>query len=215
MKRKLTDLLRDRAAGSAAEFALVLPLLLIFLLGIVDVGRLMWTWNQAEKATQMGVRYAVVTEPVPSGLSTFNFVGTGGLTQGDAILGTAYGGMACTNPTGTAANPVGSVTCACTGNCPWGTAADSGEDVPFNRIYKHMQRFLSPLQPKNLKVLYQPSGLGFAGNPHGPDISPVVTVELTGLIFKPVSLSLFGASVPLPSFSAALTMEDGQGSQSN
>jgi len=69
---RLSHLVRETRGGSAAEFALVLPLLLIFLFGIIDVGRLMWTWNRAEKATQMGVRYAVVTDPVPEGLNAFH-----------------------------------------------------------------------------------------------------------------------------------------------
>ena len=63
-------LLRDRSAASAAEFALVLPLLIVFLLGIIDAGRFMWEYNEAEKATQMGARYAVVADPAATGLST-------------------------------------------------------------------------------------------------------------------------------------------------
>ena len=54
----------DGAAG--AEFALVLPLLILFLFGMIDVGRYMWTINQLEKATQVGARWAVVTDMVAS-----------------------------------------------------------------------------------------------------------------------------------------------------
>lgn len=215
MMRLIRHLQADMRASSAAEFALVLPLLLLFLFGIIDVGRLMWTWNHAEKATQMGVRYAVVTDPVPSGLATFSFVGTGSLTQGDVVPATAYGTMTCTNPTGTTAAPTGSVTCTCAGTCPWGATAASGATAPFTRIYDHMHKFLAPMDPKNVSVSYKPSGLGFAGDPNGADISPIVTVELTGLTFQPTLMQIFGASISLPSFSAALTMEDGQGSVSN
>ena len=49
-----------------AEFALVLPVALLFLLGIVDAGRYLYEVNQLEKATQMGARFAVVTDPVAS-----------------------------------------------------------------------------------------------------------------------------------------------------
>src|SRR3546814_5718143 len=73
MMRLLTRLARSSSGATAAEFAMVLPLLLIFLLGIIDVGRLMWTWNRAEKATQMGVRFAVVADMVPGNLDAYDF----------------------------------------------------------------------------------------------------------------------------------------------
>ena len=44
------------------------PLLPVLLLGLIDAGRFMWEYNQAEKATQMGVRYAVSTDLVPAGI---------------------------------------------------------------------------------------------------------------------------------------------------
>ena len=64
MRSTLESLMRSDRAASAVEFAMVLPLLLLFLLGIIDVGRYMWALNTAEKATQMGARYAVVSDPV-------------------------------------------------------------------------------------------------------------------------------------------------------
>lgn len=197
-------MLRDCRGSSAAEFALVLPLLLIFLIGIIDVGRLMWTWNRAEKATQMGVRFAVVTDPVPTGLTSYSFVGSGTLTQGDVIPVDAYGTMLCTSASDT-------VSCSCMiDNCPWGTAASSGSNSPFVKIYNRMHLFLPELRTNNLRVLYKPSGLGFAGDPNGADASPIVTVQLTGLTFTPTLLQLFGGEISLPDFSSALTMESGQ-----
>ncbi len=58
---------RDRRGASAAEFALVLPLLLLLLFGIIDAGRFLYETNRAEKATQMGARYAIVTNVIPAG----------------------------------------------------------------------------------------------------------------------------------------------------
>lgn len=208
MKRLVRLVLQDTAAGSAAEFALVLPLLLILLLGIIDAGRFMWTCNEAEKATQMGVRFAVVTDPVPSGLAGYDFVGTSGLTQGDAIPTSAYGTMTCTSSAGT-------VSCSCSGTCPWGTTAASGSSSPFTLIYNRMRMFLPQLGANNVRVLYKPSGLGFAGDPNGPDVQPIVTVQLTGLTFTPTVFQLFRSSITLPDFSSALTMEDGQGTVAN
>ena len=84
----------DRTGSSAAEFALVLPLLILFLFGIIDGGRYLWETNKAEKATQVGARVAVVTNILSSGLSQ-NYVGVGGLTQGDLIPASALGKMTC------------------------------------------------------------------------------------------------------------------------
>jgi Flp pilus assembly protein TadG len=102
---RLSLLLRRENASSSAEFALVLPLLILFLLGIIDVGRYMWSLNKIEKATQMGVRMAVVTAMVPDGLATQNYGTT--LGQGNPIPTSSFGAATCQKPSGT-------VTCTCT-----------------------------------------------------------------------------------------------------
>src|SRR5688500_6489290 len=80
----LCRLIRDRTAASAVEFAMVLPILLVLMLGVIDVGRLMYVWNMAEKATQMGVRYAVVTDAIPSALNN-DFTVSHNLVGGDPV----------------------------------------------------------------------------------------------------------------------------------
>ena len=208
--RNFRSLFGDVRGGTAAEFAMVLPLAIIFLLGIIDVGRLMWTWNMAEKATQMGVRYAVVTDYVVPGIASQSFVGQSGLTQGDVVPATAYGTTTCAKPTTT-------VTCSCAGTCPWGAspAAATGSPDPFTRIFDRMDSIMPELLPANVQVVYKPSGIGFAGDPNGADIAPLVTVQLTGVVFKPLVLQLFGTSITLPDFRASLTLEDGAGTVSN
>jgi Flp pilus assembly protein TadG len=200
----------DTKGGAAAEFAMVLPLAIIFLLGIIDVGRLMWTWNMAEKATQMGVRYAVVTDYVVPAIGTQSFVGQSSLTQGDVVPASAYGTTTCTKPST-------AVTCACVGTCPWGAspAAAGGSPDPFTGIFTRMDAIMPELSTSNVEVLYQPSGIGFAGDPNGSDIAPLVTVKLTGVTFTPLVFQLFGASITLPDFRASLTLEDGAGTVSN
>lgn len=199
-------LLRSRRGGTAAEFALVLPVLLFFIFGIIDAGRLMWTWNKAEKATQMGARFAVVTNVVPSGLVGYKFVGVGGLTQGDIVPAGAYGTMTCQKDTTT-------VTCTCTlGSCPWGTGATAAS---FTSIYDRMRVFLPELATNNVQIDYSPSGLGYAGNPNGADIAPLVTVRLRNMTFMPIMMRIFGSTIALPDFRASLTLEDAAGTVSN
>lgn len=205
----------DVGGGTAAEFAMVLPLAIIFLFGIIDVGRLMWTWNMAEKATQMGVRYAVVADYVAPSIASQTFVGQSGLTQGDVVPITAYGTTTCDKP------PAAAIRCSCVGTCPWGAspavgaATGSPAKNPYTRIFDRMDAIMPELTPENIKVLYQPSGIGFAGDPNGSDIAPLVTVQLTGVTFQPLLLQLFGGTINLPDFSASLTLEDGAGTVSN
>jgi hypothetical protein len=47
------------------------------------------------------------------------------------------------------------------------------------------------------------------------DVSPLVTVKLTGLTFQPLTTLLFGASFDMPTISASLTGEDLSGTTGN
>jgi len=190
---------------------MVLPLLLILLLGVIDVGRLMWTWNRAEKATQMGVRYAVATDMVPNGLAAYSFVVSGGLTQGDAIPQSAFGGASCLVN-------AGAVSCSCKSGatCPSPLVSNSANALTaFNNIVNRMRLFMPEIASSNVTVDYDYSGLGYAGDPNGSDVSPLVRVSLKQLTFRPLLFRFFAGTITLPSFSAALTMEDGQGTTSN
>src|SRR6185369_11615656 len=96
MKRLLARLWNSTSGSSAAEFALTLPLLLIFLFGIIDAGRFAWEYNKAEKATQIGARFAAVTDPVAPSLYNYDFTATG-LNAGDTIPSGSLGLITCTS----------------------------------------------------------------------------------------------------------------------
>jgi Flp pilus assembly protein TadG len=52
---------RERQRGAAAvEFALVAIVFFMLLIGIVEMGRVLFTWNAAAEATRYGARVAVV-----------------------------------------------------------------------------------------------------------------------------------------------------------
>jgi hypothetical protein len=192
-------LANDRAAAGA-EFALVLPILLLCLFGIIDAGRFMWNINRAEKAAQMGVRMAVVTDYVSSEIGD-DYVGecTPAVDAGEPIPEDCYPTITC--------NKVGGTT-TCT---PVGGTADG---AAFDVIVNRMRAFMPEIQPENVEITYSPSGLGYAGDPNGADLAPLVTVRLSGVPFEPMMLLRF-ASVGLPEVRSSLTFEDGIGSESN
>ena len=87
----------------------------------------------------------------------------------------------------------------------------------FNNVVNRMQKFMPQITSSAVQIDYDYSGLGYAGDPNGSDVSPLVRVSIrpNTLTFRPILFSLFNGTIPLPSFSAALTMEDGQGTVSN
>lgn len=196
---------RDCRGSSAAEFAIVLPLLVLFLFGIIDAGRWLWEINRAEKATQVGARFAAVTSAIPGGLASADYVGVGVLTQGDLIPRAAFGKISCTNTA--CCNPATS----CTSPYP---AVGTFNSAVFQAIVTRMRAMKSDITGANVIVTYEGSGLGYAGDPNGMDLSPIVTVKLTGMTFKPITSLLF-ANLAMPDFATSLTTEDAIGTQSN
>lgn len=203
MTRFVLRLCADTRA-SAAEFALVLPVFLLLFLGTIDVGRFMWNTAQLEKATMMGARYAVVTDMVPSALSTYNFASLSGVSSGDTVPQSAFPGVVCTAPSGT-------VSCTCIASCAFPTTANQ---TAFDNIVTTMRRFYGGIGPENVVVQYEYSGLGYAGNPNGSDVDPIVSVAVIGMDFNPLISGTIG-SIGLPGTSHSLTNEDGEGSFSN
>jgi Flp pilus assembly protein TadG len=199
---RLHELCHNTRAASAAEFALVLPVLLLLLFGIIDGGRLMWEFNRAEKATQMGARYAVVTDPVlGSGFSDYSFAVSDAVTQGTAVPTANFDTATCTEGS-----------CSCVGGAVCDSVAYDG--TAFQAIVDRMATMYPQITAANVEVQYKNVGLGYSGDPNGPDVAPLVTVQLTGLTFQPITTLLF-ASFTMPDFATSLTGEDLNGTDSN
>ena len=196
------DLLHDRCGSGAAEFALILPALFIMLFGVIDIGRYMWQWNSAEKAAQAGVRFAAVTDVVSTGLASYDYVGVGGLTQGDVIPAAQLDPVTC-GSTGS---------CTCTGNCPTGFATRDAN--AFNRIVGRMQLIDPLIKPADVTIQYRGSGLGYAGDPNGMDVAPLVKINIANISLATLS-TLTLLSTRITNISATMTAEDSSGTVSN
>lgn len=201
MSARLHRLGKDVRGAGAAEFALVLPLLIILLFAIIDGGRFFWEYNRAEKATQAGARMAVVTNVVSTGLRDNDYIGVDGLTVGQTIPASALGEIVCTD-----------VGCTCTGAC---TGVGAGYDgAAFTNVVNRMKELKPDITPAKVEIVYRGSGLGYAGDPTGMAMSPLVTVRLKDMQFQPLT-SLMLANVTMPSFTSTLTAEDSVGIASN
>jgi hypothetical protein len=206
----LGRLAKSNSGAGAAEFALVLPVFLMLLLGIVDAGRFLWEYNKAEKATQVGARAAVVTNVLSSGLRDADYTGQTidgvKIGSGDPIPAAALGTMVCT-----------STGCSCDASdggaapCPDPGTFDS--DTFNDVLVARMQQIDPTIRPENVVVRYSGSGLGFASTGE-MQISPLTTVSLTGMTFTPIT-SLLLAQIPVSDMSTTLTSEDASGSYSD
>ncbi|MCW2238708.1 TadE/TadG family type IV pilus assembly protein [Azospirillum canadense] len=186
MKRSLLRRLGIDAHGSAmVEMALVFPLLLTLTFAILEFGNAFYQWLIAEKATEMGVRFAVTAPIVATGLSD-----CGAAT-------TATAGTPCRQVAGSD---------GWTRTCTSGSA--SGCDATaFTAIVAKMQAIYPRIAAANVTVQYSGTGLGFVGR--GSPV-PNVTVSLSNLTFDFVVLNgLLGlGQIAMPDFRATLTGED-------
>jgi Flp pilus assembly pilin Flp len=156
-------LFRDQRGASAAEFALVLPLLLILLLGMLDAG-------------------VIAGDPIPVG--EFDYADCD-----DSDCDPCVGGDICD--------------------------AIGYDSAAFANLVARMNYMYPAIESENVKVKYRNVGLGYAGDPNGPDVAPLVTVRLTGMTFQPITTLLFGLTMSMPDFRASLTLEDGSGTVAN
>lgn len=187
----------DQHGSSAVEFAMVLPLLIILMFVAVDGGRYIYESNRIEKATQFGARFAVVTDPVATDLVSTEYVGqvVDGvtLTQGDRIPADALSKITCTST-----------------DCGKGHTYNA---TAFTNIVNRMKLIMPEVKPSNVTVTYNGSGLGFAGDPSGMQISPLVTVTVSNVTWQPISGFLF-LKASLPTIATTLSAEDSVGAQS-
>jgi hypothetical protein len=81
-----------------------------------------------------------------------------------------------------------------------------------------MSAMYPQITPANVEVQYRNVGLGFAGDPDGPDVSPLITVKFRDdnpLVFHPITCMIFACNISMPNFGASLTGEDLIGNVSN
>ncbi len=191
-------LARDQRGISATEFVIVGGVLFMLIFGMVDFSRAMWEWNAAAKATHWGVRYAVVNDMVPIKMREWSGTLDGGLGAGSSVTVADLNGLAdtftCTNATG----------------CNFQTdTTNDFDDITFALIVTQMQAIYDKIQPENVIVEYRHIGLGFAGNPIGPDLHPAVTITLVGMQFDFITPGFAGIfDITMPAFTATMTGED-------
>ncbi len=196
----LRRLARDQRGISSIEFVIVASVFFMLCFGLIDFSRAMWEWNAAAKATHWGVRYAVVNDMVTIKMREWEGGGDGGLSAGASIPASVVTGSLLGTDTFICTNT------GCNGN---GNTATDFDDITFALIVTQMQAIYDKIQPENVIVEYRHIGLGFSGNPIGPDLHPAVTIRLVDLQFVFITPGLTGIlDIAMPDFAATMTGED-------
>lgn len=183
--------LTDERGAAAAEFAMVSLIFLSMMLGIIDAARFAWEFNSAKAAARAGARLAAVSPPVVQEFVNFDAVnGPLALAGGSSL------------PSDGVSIP--DYSCNSTSCTPSGTLVAAN----FTPIVTRMQQYYRKVQAANVTIKYRERGLGVAGNPYGTDVQPLITVSITGVTFRPLSLRIFGLTFALPSVETTFSAED-------
>ena len=192
-RSKARDFVRDRSAGVTVEFVVLMPAFLLLTLFILEIAiAILWV-GTAEKAVQLGARYAVVSNYAASRTYGGSAVDEG--TRYVLASGHTYGQNCNTG----ACVPFETMTCTggTGGDCRAGACVgDPDSRTCFQVIADRIRSpnypnaayrgLMSSIQNSNISISYSYVDLGYAGGP----LVPRVTIQVTGVPYPTVITSL-------------------------
>jgi hypothetical protein len=198
MLRRLTHFAGEQRGASMVEFSIIAFLFFMLLGGMIDFSFAYYQWNSATKALQQGARLAATSDPVDSSLK--NWPGGEGIMPGDPFPAFT---RVCSGASGSCSG--GSYSATAMQTIVFGRGQTACGVVGADQTSAMCDVF-SRVQPQNVTITYQQTGLGFAGRPGGP--VPTITVELTGLTYTYAFLGGLFGPVTLPPMKTTATGED-------
>jgi len=199
---------RDQSGGAFVEVAVLIPILFVFLLGSVDFLYAFYQWTAATKAMEVGARLAAVSDPVASGLNTIpTQVLSSSVLLGDAMpdFQVTCASLACTCTRGTCTG-MGSYSATAMNTIVFGRGSASCVDAT-SYYTAGMCDIFPRITAANVRIVYDQTGLGYAGRSSGP--VPTIAVSLQNMTFQFFFLNgLRGfANLAMPPFTATVTGE--------
>lgn len=175
-------LINSQKGISFTEGLVVFPLVLLTFSAFIEFGYAMYQWNQSVKATQLGARLAIVSDPIAADMAT--------------ILVADY------PPDEGGPTPSAAVSAVCDGATL--TGCDAGE---LDRLVNRMQEFNNNISSENILITYYRSGLGYVGRPGGPVVTITLQVSDVPLDLT-IMNALLGFDFDVPLSKVTLTSED-------
>jgi hypothetical protein len=204
---------RDTVGSVLVEYAVVFPLFMLVALVTVDVTSMLYEWALANKATYVGARAAVVSNPVArniiEGRLLYNPSQLKQMGQYCFDFATGKGNGNCPAPS----IKVDCTSAECTPDT-FGFDSSAFTNDNGTGFFDRMKTVFPRLEPSNVTISYQLNGSGYVGRPGGLPMNVTVSVQNVTHQFYFVTgiMSLFGgkfASTPaIPAFATTLTSED-------
>lgn len=169
---------RREEGATLIEFGIAVPLLLLFMFGILDFGRLYWNESMAQKATAMAARIAAVRPP-----ACLEVV-QAGIDRIDTST-VAYGAFCRTSGACKSPAPVACTLSPLTVSAGNGASAQlqayaAAASLTRAEMWSAIETVVPPtVRPEDIVVTYRsdPYGSGMIGFVGGP-YTPIVTVEI-------------------------------------
>ncbi|PDT39444.1 MULTISPECIES: TadE/TadG family type IV pilus assembly protein [Sinorhizobium] len=198
ISRFLNPFRQDESGVALTEALITFPIVMLMFATFIEFGYAMSQWNQTVKALQMGARLAAVSDPLTSDFGEmFPTEADDPLNNGNATPNDATISSTCGPDLANCSDELSRIVLGSDGAC--GTAGD-----PRPGICDINWR----IQPENLVVTYQRSGLGYWGRPEGPVLTmrlEVRDVTLEMLFLGP----LLGLDeIAVPAHPVTITTED-------
>lgn len=166
----LKQIRQNQRGASLVEFSLIVPLLFVLTFGIIDMGYVLFQYNAAVKATQVGAQYAATHDPVVQNLNDCGVADYSDKAGTDCASVTGYSNW--------------SVTCPSGANCNAAVMAS---------IVTEMQAVFPNLEAENVTVTFSGEpGLGYIGR--GRPV-PVITVEIEDLNYSYIAIGGLVAAI--------------------
>lgn len=217
MIRSLASLKRNEDGSTMIEFTIVMLLFFLLTFGITEFGYLLWQYNSAAKAAQLGARLAAVSNPVWTDLpSLTDDDGTpGGEWQTDYAVECSRSDTGCTSIGTDEVDDIeydgNAMNCLVFGHQAGAESCKTTCDDAAGPREQGMCNYFGRIatdEDADVVVTYSHTDMGFSGRPGGP--VPTITLQLTGLTFEFFALSgLMGFDeIEMPDFKVTMTGED-------
>ncbi|MDK1375444.1 MULTISPECIES: pilus assembly protein [unclassified Sinorhizobium] len=195
--RPFASFRQDESGIALSEALLTFPIVLLVFAAFVEFGYAMSQWNQTVKALQYGARLAAVSDPLTSDFDeVFPAEADNPLNNGTATPNNSAISSTCGPALANCSAELTRIVTGSDGNCAVGDPRPGICDLNWR------------IQPANLVVTYQRSGLGYWGRPEGPVLT--MRLEVRNITFDlPMLGGLLGLDeITIPAHPVTITTED-------